>query len=103
MKQTAFVLLTDDEGLFEGGPGDIVPRWSAGGVDGPLVGPQQRRLCLGLARGPFTWRQRRGQRTAGDPVGETVHGIFSAPAAFTGRGIDKQTARQNMTSGCTVH
>lgn len=47
--------LTDNKGLFEGGPGHVVPGGSAGGVDGPFVGPQQRRLRLRLARGPF-WR-----------------------------------------------
>lgn len=49
--------LTDDEGLFEGGPCDVVPRWSAGGVDGPLIGSQQRWLCLRLAGGALPWRQ----------------------------------------------
>ena len=47
--------LTNDEGLLEGGPGDVVPRRSASGVDGTLVGPQQRRFRLRLARGPFPW------------------------------------------------
>lgn len=48
--------LTNNKGLFEGGPSDVVPRRSAGGVDGPFVCPQQWRLCLRLARGPFLWR-----------------------------------------------
>lgn len=48
--------LTDDEGLLEGSPCDVVPRWPAGSVDGPLIGPQQRGLRLRLAGGAFSWR-----------------------------------------------
>lgn len=47
--------LTDNKGLFEGGPCDVVPRRSAGRVDGPFVRPQQWRLRLRLAGGPFGW------------------------------------------------
>lgn len=67
--------LTDDEGLFEGGPRDVVPGRPAGGVDGPLVGPQQRRLRLALAGGLLPRRYRRGQRAAG----RAVRGVVSAP------------------------
>lgn len=75
--------LTDDERLLERRPGDVVPRRPAGDVDRPLVGPEQRRLRLRLARRPFPWRQGRGQGAdARDPLGEAVEGVVSAP---TGR------------------
>lgn len=35
----------------------IVPGWASGGVDGPLTGPQKRRLGFALAGGSFPWRQ----------------------------------------------
>lgn len=56
IKHFAARRLTDNESLFERGPGDVVPRRPSGGVDGPFVGPQQWRLRLGLAGGPFPWR-----------------------------------------------
>lgn len=71
--------LTDNKGLFEGGPRDVVPWRSACSVDGPLVGPQQRRFRLGLAGGAFWWREGRGQRAAGGKAGEAVQRIISAP------------------------
>lgn len=49
--------LTDNKSFFGLGPVFIVPRWASGGVDGPLTGPQQRRLWFALAGGSFPWRQ----------------------------------------------
>lgn len=71
--------LTDNKGLFEGRPRDVVPWRSASSVDGPFVGPQQRRFRLGLARGAFWWREGRGQRAAGGMACEAVQRIISAP------------------------
>lgn len=88
----ALCSLTDNKGLFEGGACNVVPRRSAGGVDGPFVRPQQRRLGLGLARGPFLWRQRRGQRAPGDTVWEAVQGIVPTATAVK----DRKTTHSNM-------
>lgn len=71
--------LTDNKGLLEGRPRDVVPWWSASSVDGPFVRPQQRRFRLGLARGAFWWREGRGQRAAGGKACEAVQRIISAP------------------------
>lgn len=71
--------LTDNKGLFEGRPRDVVPWRSASSVDGPFVRPQQRRFRLGLACGAFWWREGRGQRAAGGMACEAVQRIISAP------------------------
>lgn len=47
--------LTNDEGLFECCPGDVVPRRPASCVDGSFTGVQKRRLRLGVAGGAFPW------------------------------------------------
>lgn len=83
--------LTDHKGLFEGRPGHVVPRRPAGRVDGAFVGPQQWRLRLGLAGGPFGRRQRRGQRAARHTFSDAVQGIVSASAA--GRDVETKGAR----------
>lgn len=69
--------LTNNKGLFKGRPGYVVPGRSASRVDGPFVGPQQRRLCLRLAGGPFGWRQGRGQRAPRKTFSDAVQGIVS--------------------------
>lgn len=83
--------LTDHKGLFEGRPGHIVPGRPAGRVDGTFVGPQQRRLRLGLAGGPFGRWQRRGQRAARQTFSDAVQGIVSASAA--GRDVETKLVR----------
>lgn len=47
--------LTNNKGLFESCPGDVVPWRPAGRVDCPFVRAQEGRLRLGLARGAFWW------------------------------------------------
>lgn len=73
--------LTDDKGLLEGGPGDVVPGGSAGCVDGPLVGPQQRGHSLRLVGGAFLGCQRWCQGAAARYAArEAVQGFVATSA-----------------------
>lgn len=89
MTKTGF--LTNHEGLFEGRPGDVVPRRPAGRVDCALAGAQQGGRRLGLACGAFWWGHRWGQRAAGGMACEAVQRILTTPAEGERRAHDVST------------
>lgn len=80
LKQACFsVGLTNDKCLLEGGPSDIVPRWTARRVNGPLVGPQERWFGFTLTCGPLLWGER--GRWGASVFQQTIHGIISTTTA----------------------